>query len=434
LRSGTTQRSGYVQLMDIGPTMLDLAGVGRPESMRGRPVEVGERRGNAEQRRAFLVDGNNAATFRVRIASSVPNLYVWLTSLLVVATLVVFWRPRYRMLRAVLPWAAFALLGYLATVYLARLFPFHDVGILAYWLFVIGGAIALGVLFCLSGRGRDLDAVMGGLAFLVALLVADVVLDNRLQFNSALGFSPSVAGRFVGFGNSGYAVLASAALLLAALVAHRVGGRRGAWCAIGVLGVAFVADAAPFWGADVGGLLSMVPAYGITAVLLLGIRVRLRTVMVFVGAAVAALAAATVLDLQQSSGDRRHLGRLIEQIDAEGVSALSDVIGRKVSQNLTSLQTSSFRILVLIGGAFVAYLVFSRPPQFVRLLERVPELRAALIGFGVLAVLGYGLNDTGVAVPGLMIGVLVCSLVPLLCVGTAPAHADAPADITMVRA
>jgi hypothetical protein len=47
-------------------------------------------------------------------------------------------------------------------------------------------------------------------------------------------------------------------------------------------------------------------------------------------------------------------------------------------------------------------------------LERVPELSAALIGLGVLAVLGYALNDAGVTVPGLMLGVLICTLVPLL--------------------
>ena len=32
----------------------------------------------------------------------------------------------------------------------------------------------------------------------------------------------------------------------------------------------------------------------------------------------------------------------------------------------------------------------------------------------MLAVLGYGLNDAGVVVPGLMLGVLICTLVPLL--------------------
>ena len=237
---------------------------------------------------------------------------------------------------------------------------------------------------------------MIGLGVLVAVLVVDVVLGNPLQFNSALGFSPSVAGRFIGFGNAGYAALAAAALVLAGLLAHRVGGRRGAWWAVGVLVLALLADGAPIWGADVGGVLSMVPAYGITAALLLGIHVRVRTVVTFVSAAIVALAAATVFDLRKPSGHRRHLGRLIEQIQDEGFSAFSDVVRRKIDHNLMSFTTSSFRYLVLVGVVFLAYLIWWPPRHLVLLLERVPELRATLIGFAVLAVLGYGLNDAGV--------------------------------------
>ncbi|MEX1007259.1 MAG: hypothetical protein WD271_05380 [Acidimicrobiia bacterium] len=424
LRSGTTQRTGYVQLMDMGPTVLDLLGVPRPDSMRGRPVEVGDGGGSAADRRDFLVDGNEASTFRVRIVNPVPNVFIGLAAALAVATVLALWRPGLRRLRVVLPVCACVVLAYLPAVYLARLFPFHDVGAAAYWLFLLVGSIALGVSYRAVARGRDLDSVMIGLGVLVAVLVIDVVLGNPLQFNSALGFSPSVAGRFIGFGNAAYAALASAAILLAGLLAHRIGGRRGAWWGVGVMAVALAADGAPMWGADVGGVLSMVPAYGITAALLLGIRVRVRTVVAFVSAALVALAAVTVVDLQKVSGRRRHLGRLIEQIQDEGFSAFTDVVQRKISHNLDSLSTSSFRYLVVVGVAFVAYLLWWPPRQLVRLLERVPELRAALIGFGVLAVLGYGLNDAGVTVPGLMLGVLICTLVPLLVPRLVPSAAE----------
>ena len=156
--------------------------------------------------------------------------------------------------------------------------------------------------------------------------------------------------------------------------------------------------------------------------LLFGIHVRVRTVVAFVSAALAALAAVTVFDLQKASGHRRHLGRLIEQIQDEGFSAFTDVVRRKLDHNLMSFTTSSFRYLVAIGVAFVAYLLWWPPRYLVLLLERVPELRATLIGFAVLAMLGYGLNDAGVTVPGLMLGVLICTLVPLLVVESSRAE------------
>jgi hypothetical protein len=191
------------------------------------------------------------------------------------------------------------------------------------------------------------------------------------------------------------------------------------------LAVALLADGAPIWGADVGGVLSMVPAYGITAALLLGIRVRVRAVVAFLGAALVALGLATVVDLQKATGHRRHLGRLIEQIQDEGFSAFVDVVQRKINHNLSSFTTSSFRYLVVGGVAFVAYLLWWPPRHLVLLLERVPELRAALVGFAVLAVLGYALNDAGVTVPGLMLGVLICALVPLI---LAPLRASVSAE------
>ena len=421
LRSGTTQRTGYVQLMDMSPTVLSLLGIERPDTMRGRAVEVGEEGGSAADRSEFLADGNDASTFRTQIVNTVPNVFVWLTLVLAGATVLVLWRGDRRWtawLRAVLPWAACMMLAYLPMVYLARLIPFHDAGVAAYWAFLVPGSIALGALYRVAalglGRSVDLDSVAIGLGVVIVVLVVDVVFGNPLQFNSALGFSPSVAGRFIGFGNAAYAVLASAAVLLAGLVAHRVGGRRGAWWAVGVMVVALLADGAPIWGADVGGVLSMVPAYGVTAALLFAVQVRVRTVVAFVGAALLALAAATVIDLRKETGHRRHLGRLIEQIQDEGFSAFTDVVQRKASQNLESFTTSTFRFLVVGGVAFVAYLLWWPPRHLVLLLQRVPELRAALAGFAVLAVLGYALNDAGVVVPGLMLGVLVATLVPSL--------------------
>jgi hypothetical protein len=49
-----------------------------------------------------------------------------------------------------------------------------------------------------------------------------------------------------------------------------------------------------------------------------------------------------------------------------------------------------------------------------RIVEVIPELRAALIGFAIAATLGYALNDTGVVVPGVMLGILNPMLVMIV--------------------
>jgi hypothetical protein len=59
------------------------------------------------------------------------------------------------------------------------------------------------------------------------------------------------------------------------------------------------------------------------------------------------------------------------------------------------------------------------------LVSAVPETRAVLAGIGVLAVLGYAFNDSGVTVPAVVLAVTSVSLVVLLAVhgGNQPTRA-----------
>ena len=432
LRSATTQRTGFVQLIDIAPSVLGLLEIPRPDTMRGRPIKVGDGGGSAVDRRDTLVDAGEATALRTKTGIAVANVFIAFQGLLAACAVFVLTgagpaRLR-RSLQRILPTFACALLAYVPAAYLARLFPFHDLSPVAYFIFLVLASIGLGAAYRVFGRSNPLDPAIIGLSVIVGLLVVDVVLlGSRLLFISAFGASPEIAGRFIGFGNVGYAALAAAAILLAALLAHRVGGRRGAWIGIAVLGVALVADGAPFWGADVGGVLSMVPAVGLMAVLLLGISIRRRTVVFAAIATVSAAAVATVLDLLRPAADRTHLGRLVEQIDAEGASAFTTVIRRKLSVNFESLAHSHWRPMVVIGLAFVLYVALS-PPRLLRaLVDRIPELRSAFIGFAILLVLGYALNDSGILVPGMMLAISNAALVYLLVYVLAPT-ADAGVD------
>ena len=416
MRSGTTQRAGYVQLMDVAPTVLDVLGLHRPATMRGRPFTVVPSTASAETLRATLVDGNEAAEFRTQILTPAAVVFTVLVAGLLVAAVVsvIAARGGRRQGMRALPWLALATLGYVAAVYLARLLPFHRIGLVAYWAFLAVVSLVFAAVVWWGSRRRPLDALIGGLAALVALLVVDVVLGSQLQFDSAFGFSPEVAGRFIGYGNVSYAVLASATVLLAGLLAYRVRGRVGAVLAVAVLSIAVVADGAPFWGADVGGVLTMVPAFALATVLLFRVRVRVRTLLVLAGATLTALSIATVVDLSRPAGSRTHLARLVEQIGGEGSSALTTVLHRKLEMSLSTLSSSQWRPMVPIVLAFVAFLIWSPGRVFSRLLERIPQLRAVLAGLALVAALGFALNDQGIVVPGVMLGVLAPALVLLV--------------------
>ncbi len=439
LRSGTTRRPGFVQLVDIAPTILDRIGLSTPDSMEGRPFEVRDEGGSASQRRDGIADADKAATFRDEIVSVVAVLFVILQVALVIGALVWLARPRLRRLGAALHLAALGALGFVAAVLLARLLPFHDYGHLAYWGALAAASLGFALLYRFAGRRDPLVSLIVALGVIVAVLVVDVLFGAPLQLSNPLGYSPLLAARFSGYGNLAYAALASAAVLLAGLLAHRIGGRRGVLTAIALLVVVFVADGAPMWGSDVGGVLSILPAFAATGYLLLGKRIRLRTALLGLVAAVIALVAFGLFDLTRPSDKQTHLGRLFETTESRGWSGFSTVIERKIYANLSVLLGSTWLLVVLAVLGFLAYVYSKRRDRLQAIVEWVPEMRASYVGFAIVATLGFAANDSGIAVPGMMLSVLNPTIVALLVLAQrrvppseeVPAEAEpAPAAVT----
>jgi hypothetical protein len=414
LRSGSTRRPGFVQLVDIAPTILDRIGLDAPDSMEGRAFEVRDEGGDAAQRREGITDADAAATFRDEVVSVVAVLFVVIQAALVIAALLWLARPARREFGAALHLAALAALGFVAAILLARLLPFHEWGHVAYFGGLAAAAVVLAAGYRFAGRRDPLMSLIVGLGVIITVLVVDVLFGAPLQLSNPLGYSPLIAARFSGYGNLGYAALASSAVLLAGLLAHRSGGRRGALFAIAMLAVVFVADGAPMWGSDVGGILSMLPAFAATGYLLLGMRIRLRTAVLGLVAAVIALVAFGLFDLTRPSDKRTHLGRLFETTESRGWAGLWTVIERKIYENLSVLLRSTWMLVVLAGVAFIAY-VYSRHRTRLRaIVDWVPEMRASFIGFAIVATLGFAVNDSGIAIPGMMLSVLTPTIVVLL--------------------
>jgi hypothetical protein len=414
LRSATTRRSGFVQLIDVAPTILDLMHIDRPTSMEGRPVEVGADGGSAGDRRALIVHADEAAQFRDLRVGEVQTAFVVFSAALVLATYLLFRKARPPAWRDRLGAVALCVLGFAPATFLVRVLPVHEWGFVPYWALLVVIAVALGAGYRRIGRDHYIDGLLAALLVPIVLLLVDVLVGTPLQFNSALGYSPTVAGRFTGFSNPAYAIVAASSVIAAALLAHRIGGRRGAWAGIALLGAVVVVDGAPFWGSDVGGILSMVPAFGVTAVLLLGLRVRWRTVGWCVLGLVVVLGAATALDMSRAPERRTHLGRLVERIDERGIGDFVVVVQRKLGDNLGSLRGSVWGFMLPIALILALWLVSRAPHRLRALVAAVPEVKIAGIGLAVVGLLGWALNDSGIAIPGVMIAIAVAALVWLL--------------------
>jgi hypothetical protein len=426
LRSATTRRAGFVQLVDVAPTILERAGVERPDSMEGRPFERTTRGpATGAQRAAELARINRQAKYRDHMVAPVATLFVALSAALLVAAAVATWRG----VRRRTGWVAFgalAMLGYLPATYVAGRLPFYRWGDGPYYAFVLAVALAVAGGCTLVGRRHRLDPLLLALGAVFGLLVVDMLLGAPLQINAVFGYSPTVGGRFAGMGNLAYGQFAGAAFLLGGLLVHRIHARRRALAVgIGVLGLAVVIDGAPMWGSDVGGVLAFVPAIGITVSRLLRIPIRARLVALVGAATLAVIGAFAAIDLSRPTDSQTHLGRLVTSIADEGWGSLGTVVTRKLGANLSVITSTVWTAMVPLALALAVYLLWRAPGAARAIRSAIPECLAGLL---VVGALGFALNDSGIAVPGVMIGVVNAGLVHLAVRGLAPEPGDDEPD------
>ncbi|MET9019483.1 hypothetical protein ABZV93_05845 [Actinopolymorpha sp. NPDC004070] len=420
LTSGGTRREALVQLTDLTPTLTELLGTGTDEVFDGgrwratgdRPV--GRSAGAAatartlDRLRTFDTTNRVVGTYGFwffTVLVLLQALAYGLALLVAARTRRAAWRRRVGRLVS----AAGLVCGAapIAAV-LAGLVPWAA-SPLPVWSLVLSVAAFTAVLATLAGR-TPYDPPWAGptmLALVTAVVLgADVMTGSHLQGGNLVtpGDLPLVGGRYFGFGNVAFAIFATAALLaaggLAARPAERHHRRRAALVVLTIGFAAVVLDGWPSWGADFGGVLALVPGVLVLAANVGGVRLTVRRVVLVAVATVAAVSAISVADWLRPPESRSHLGTFVQRL-VEGQGG--PVIARKAEAALASL-TYGGPLGWLTLLAYVGVGVFLLHPRGVgtRVLtttcRRWPTARPTLRAVWLTGLLGFALNDSGVAV------------------------------------
>lgn len=419
LRSASTRRSPYVQLIDVAPTVLTLLGEPVPEVVDGQPWTVS----GAAPSVAELVDLDRRA--QGMREATVPFFVVLLAVPL--GLLVALWRrPR---ASEVVALAGTAGLG---ASYVANLLPWWRAGVplLGLLAAVVPVSVAVALLarspLALARTARpiaDADRPPAApgcrptvatpdvarpaqlvCALTAAVLLLDLLTGAHLQMSSVGGYSPLVAGRFAGIGNVAFGVLAASVLLAAAASRRAV-----VLTAVGLLTVAV--DGAPPFGSDVGGVLALVPAFALLALLRTRTRVTVGRLVLAVGAGVGVVTAFALADWSRPAADRTHLGRFVQDVLDGTAGAL---LSRKASAGLDLLLHSPVTAALPLVVAAAVYLVVRPPPPLAAAFDRAPAWRHGLLAVGAASLLGFALNDSGAAVPALALCVVLPATVAVV--------------------
>jgi len=234
----------------------------------------------------------------------------------------------------------------------------------------------------------------------VVVVAADLILGLSLQLDNPLGYTEVEGARYYGMGNIVFAVFATALLILAATVASWGQSRKG-WhpltavalvIAAGLAGVAL--DGLPGWGSDFGGVIALIPATGVTALLIAQRRVSVPRLAALGAAGAGAVLALAFADHARGAAQETHLGRFAGQLLSGQAAALVD---RKLHAVLLPLAV----IPVVVASTWLA--VVLKPGWFAaarELTRSMPGLRAGLAGAATIALVGSVVNDSGAIVAG----------------------------------
>jgi hypothetical protein len=273
-------------------------------------------------------------------------------------------------------------------------------------------------------RPFGLAGAVGTITFVVIGL--DLVTGAHLQIFTMAGYSPLVAGRFAGIGNVAFGVYAAGALLAATGIdaAARRPDRApdSIWARAGLLAVclgviAVAVDGAPPWGSDVGGVLALVPGFGVLAFLLAGARISWRRALAVALGALAVIVLFALVDYARPATHQTHLGRFVGDLLHGGAWS---IVRRKALADVHLLVYSVLTLLIPLLVIVAIWLVRRPPPLLRAAFSRVAVLRPVLIAWLVMSIVGAVLNDSGIVIPALAVLVVLPATMSVVVATSSP--------------
>lgn len=405
LQSATTRRDGYVQLADVAPTVLSLLGEEAPRNMEGRSFQLGSR--SSDDRVSQLVHAAQAAGLRDSLLPSVVTGVIVALALLALAT-----ARRDRLpggVRGLLAPLAYGMLGVVAATFVAGGIEAAQSTWIGYLTVVVAVATMVAALAVIAERYRTGLGPIVAVGVIVALIGGDVLLGGSLQLNTVFGYAITVAGRFTGIGNLAYALFGAAVIVLAALLVDRY-GRAALGPVFAILVAAVLIDGLPMLGADVGGLVSMIPAFGVTWLLLLGRRVGRHEALGLALVTVAAVLAFAFLDAVRPAQTQTHMARLAEHVANGHWELFFRNLGRRWQASFGSLELAGWLTIALVMAVALAYaavMARRRAGLGSWSWRGHRPTTAAAAGLATLAIIGLVGNDSSFAVPATLLMVVV---------------------------
>jgi hypothetical protein len=403
LTSPTTRRAGLVSSVDFAPTLLAQLNIPIPLEVTGTPMQCVPM--DAAKAIATLCWLDERSLRPLRNLRVYVVVIVATIALALIATPLTFLRPT-RFFQAVQGSIVVGGMSIPAALFLVGQLPFTGVSAAMALIAVLLLVAVVALIRTLRDpmQAWRLAGWVCGASALIALLGVP------LYWATPLGHYPTTGWRYFGITNSGIGIVLAGTIFawrLLPLPRKLV----AVWCLAAPLLMG-----SSLWGANFGGALTLAMGFAAAWEWLATERPSWRR---GVGRmALALLAIVFVLSLSESwlpTDQRAHYGQLLWRMQAVGVEALTEIVGRKLHLlwALTTALPLNFVLLTVFAVFTVGVPLLAR--RFAVFKALLPAFLATFVG----AWAGFCLNDSGVEVIGMALvyvgGVFLLALVDAIC-------------------
>ncbi|MDA8234047.1 MAG: hypothetical protein M0Z31_04430, partial [Clostridia bacterium] len=402
LTSGTTKREGIVSNLDIAATIIDYLGLPPNPNIMGRPME-----GMAVNLTvAHLVQMSEKAAFTHLARPILVKGYVLVQIIvLILAMVTVFWRkPQPRFMTPVLLWLMAVPMVFL----LLTLLPQPTV-----WISILFTVVLSSLMVWISlklGGNHELYPYIILCLATVTVILGDTLTGFKLIQGSVLGYDAMEGARYYGIGNEYMGVLIGAAIIGVTGLLQRFNDKKLVFSGKIAATVFFILIiyvlAAPNLGTNVGGTIAALAGFGITMLLLFGIKPSIRMVAGLVSGIFIVLLTFIIYDFSRSPEAQSHIGRTASELIRggwqEGMKGAADIIIRKLEINFRLIKYTMWS-RVFITSIIVLAILFYRPVGVMKVLQnKFSILYIGFVGVTVGSIVALVFNDSGIVAAATM--------------------------------
>jgi hypothetical protein len=418
ISSATTRTPGLVSITDIAPTVLSILRVRESVQMIGKPIRLVKQSDRMRQMRRLdsVVCLHTLAEWPVLGGMGAIGA-IALTPL---ALIIAFRMRASRWLRALLRVLLAVGFSLPLALLLGSLYSGTSVIVYSGWLaaFSIGSVLAVWILVKLLRLGSNdepLSALPSAIALATAaVIIVDAFTGGRLVTYALPGTYQLRGLRYYGIGNEYMGVLIGCTMMAAIWLRGKIppGGLHLGYRALFAVLFAVVAlvIGLPDLGADVGGAITAVVAFGLLYKALSGKRIGFVDVVVLLALSGVVAVALGLFDMLVRGGSGSHAGLTAKMVGEGGLSYLWAIVGRKVGMNLQLLGTRQGQTALLgFSPFFMLWFAGVQKRVNTRLAGR-PEMLTGLRAVAIGAAVTFVFNDSGSVAASLLLCAPVCVL------------------------